>query len=88
MTEMPVSLRLGITASRKVGNAVIRNRARRRLRACAQVVLPAFAAPGFDYVVIARAATVRRPFPQLVADLKAGLARLGVLRDGPRRAPR
>ena len=67
---------LGITASRKVGNAVARNRARRRLREVARLVLPASAAPGQDYVLVGRAATLQRPFAMLVADLDAALARL------------
>ena len=55
------SIRLGFTATRKVGNAVIRNRAKRRLRAVAQQVLPALARPGWDYVLVARPeATVTR----------------------------
>src|SRR5205085_871500 len=58
--------RIGFTASRKVGNAVLRNRARRRLRAVAAEVLPLHAAPGHDYVLIARGETVVRPYPLLV----------------------
>lgn len=88
MTDKARSLRLGITASRKVGNAVARNRARRRLRAAAHLVLPACAAPGFDYVVIARPQTLTRPFVALVADLKDALRRLGLLCGGHGTAPR
>jgi ribonuclease P protein component len=87
MTERSASLRLGVTASRKIGNAVERNRARRRLRSAARAVLPQLAAPGFDYVMIARRETLRRPFPNLVADLKDALKRLGVL-SGGRALPR
>jgi ribonuclease P protein component len=68
----------GITDSRKVGNAVARNRARRRLRAAVAEVMPCHAKRGQDYVVIARAGTLTRPFDALVADLVAGLRRLGV----------
>src|SRR3546814_18546092 len=57
--EGPV--RVGFTASRRVGNAVGRNRARRRLRAAVQAVIPSHARAGHDYVVIARAETLRRP---------------------------
>ena len=74
------ALRVGFTASRKVGNAVARNRARRRLRAAAAQVLPAHAAMGQDYVVIARLETLERPFGDLLCDLTAGLKRLGVYR--------
>ena len=75
-------LRVGFTVSRKVGNAVARNRARRRLRAAAALVLPRRAAPGHDYVIVGRAATLTRTFPGLMEDLEAGLRRLGLWRDG------
>jgi ribonuclease P protein component len=75
------ALRIGFTASRKVGIAVVRNRARRRLRAAVDQVMPLHAAPGHDYVVIARAATVKRPFAALVGDLEAALRRLGTYRS-------
>jgi ribonuclease P protein component len=74
----PEGFRIGYTASRKVGNAVARNRARRRLRAAVARVMPGRAAAGFDYVVIARQASVTRPFGDLTADLASavdGLAR-------------
>ncbi len=74
-------LRLGLTASRKVGIAVQRNRARRRLRAAAAEILPAHASAGHDYVLIARAATVQRPYQALMEDLRTALRRLGVYRD-------
>ena len=75
------SLRVGFTASRKVGNAVARNRARRRLRAAVAAVLPVHGAPAHDYVVIARAGTLTRPFAGLLEDLATGLKRLGVYRQ-------
>ena len=71
-------LRLGLTASRKVGIAVVRNRARRRLRAAAAEILPGHARRGHDYVLIARAGTVDRPYGALVEDLRTALRRLGV----------
>ena len=67
------AVRVGFTASRKVGNAVLRNRAKRRLRAAAAEVLRRDGRPGTDYVLIARAATGERPYPQLVGDLEAAL---------------
>ncbi|HKO09972.1 MAG TPA: ribonuclease P protein component [Alphaproteobacteria bacterium] len=76
------AVRLGLTASRKVGGAVERNRARRRLREAARLLLPAGAEPGYDLVLVARAATLRRPFAALVEDLRTALERLRVAR-GP-----
>lgn len=67
--------RVGYTASRKVGNAVVRNRARRRLRAAVADVLSARAEPGCDYVLIARAATTDRSYDDLLADLGKALDR-------------
>ncbi|WP_247886866.1 ribonuclease P protein component [Azospirillum sp. SYSU D00513] len=76
-------LRFGLTASRKVGNAVVRNRARRRLREAAGMILPAHAAPGHDFVLVARSGTAERPWPDLLGDLTAALKRLGLWRDAP-----
>lgn len=75
-------IRVGFTVSRKVGNAVARNRARRRLRAAVELVMPAHAKDGHDFVVIGRAETLRRPFAALVADLKAALERLDAIDEG------
>ena len=75
------ALRLGLTASRKVGMAVLRNRARRRLRAAARDILSRHAKEGHDYVLIARAGTVQRPYAALVEDLRTALRRLGVYRE-------
>ena len=77
------ALRVGFTASRKVGIAVERNRARRRLRAAVQQVMALHAAPGRDYVLIARAGTARRPFAALLGDLKAALRQAGAYREAP-----
>ena len=68
------AVRYGLTASSKIGNAVIRNRARRRLRALAEKILPE--ATVGDYVLIARATTVRRSFDDLKNDLLTALAKL------------
>lgn len=76
------SLRFGLTLSRKVGGAVSRNRARRRLRALALEVLDRHAAGARDYVLIGRTETVRRPFADLRRDLEKALRRLGAWRDG------
>lgn len=75
------SIRFGLTASRKVGGAVERNRARRRLRAAAEIALPRYAEPGVDYVLIGRRGTLGRPFPALVQDLCGALRQTGCWRD-------
>ena len=69
------SIRVGFTASRKVGNAVKRNRARRRLKALAAEMLASGVNPGLDLVLIARPATVDRPFDELRRDLQQSLQR-------------
>ena len=67
-------LRVGFACSKKVGNAVARNRAKRRLREIARRVLPAEGQPGTDYVLIGRQAeTAARPFDLLLADLRSAL---------------
>lgn len=72
--------RIGYTASRKVGNAVARNRAKRRLREAARQVVVADASPGFDLVLIARQETLVRPFALLLQDLQTALKRVGAHR--------
>lgn len=68
--------RYGLTVSRRVGNAVTRNRARRRLRALAEEMLERHATAGRDYVLIGRRATVDRSFDALRRDLETGLRKL------------
>jgi ribonuclease P protein component len=85
-------VRVGFTCSRKVGNAVARNRARRRLRAAVDRIVGAHAREGQDYVLIGRAATLRRPFDALLADLEFALKRLDAYcpkerADGPAGTP-
>jgi len=75
------AVRVGFTASRKVGNAVLRNRAKRRLRAAAAAVLVRDGRKGTDYVLIARGATGERPYAELVHDLEAALRQID--RRGP-----
>jgi len=67
-------LRVGFTASRKVGNAVTRNRARRHLRAAASQLLPLFGWAGYDYVLVARGTIVTRPFAALLSDVTRALS--------------
>ena len=83
-TATAAPVRVGFTASRKVGNAVARNRARRRLRALAAEILGQRVDSGHDLVLIARQETVARPFVDLRSDLLRALRRLGVLRPGPK----
>jgi ribonuclease P protein component len=78
-------LRVGFTASRKVGGAVQRNRARRRLKAATEQVLAAHGIAGHDYVVIARGESVKRPFALLLEDLDRAIAR--VARAQPAKPP-
>jgi ribonuclease P protein component len=68
--------RAGFTATRKIGGAVERNRAKRRLRHAAQSLLPLHGQPGFDYVFIARGGTVSRPWLRLLDDVKSALISL------------
>lgn len=71
------TVRIGYTCSKKIGNAVTRNRAKRRLRAIAREVLPQAARPGWDYVLVGRPqATVSRDFTDLRDDLAAALTRI------------
>ncbi len=70
---VPNRLRVGFTASKKIGNAVTRNRAKRRLRAAASQLLPLLGRAGHDYVLVARGTTVARPFPALLSDIVTAL---------------
>lgn len=72
----PNPARAGFTATRRIGNAVLRNRAKRRLRELARLNLAPTARPGFDYVLVARSATLRRSFKDLETDLRAALERI------------
>ena len=74
---------MGFTATRKIGGAVQRNRAKRRLRQAARALLPDHGVPGSDYVFIARMGTVERPWDRLLDDVKSALTRLATPRAAP-----
>lgn len=71
------SIRIGYTCSKKLGNAVVRNRAKRRLREVARAILPLGAQPGWDYVLVGRPeTTINRDFAALLDDLHHALSRI------------
>ena len=69
-------VRVGFTVTKKVGDAVRRNRAKRRLREVARAVLPLYGVGGTDYVLIGRDGTLTRPFADLITDLKTALRKV------------
>ena len=73
--------RFGLTASKKVGNAVRRNRTRRRLRAAAQEILPQYGKAGFDYVLVGRVHTQGLDWRRLKGELKSALKAVHKLGD-------
>lgn len=73
--EGGTGIRVGFTCSKKVGNAVTRNRAKRRLREIARRVLPMAGRPGWDYVLVGRpGVTTERDFSAMMQDLERALA--------------
>lgn len=70
--------RLGLTASRRVGNAVVRNRAKRRLREMVRLYVQKFSLSGFDLVLIARTAAATHDFAMMSADFEKGLKAMKV----------
>jgi ribonuclease P protein component len=68
--------RFGFTATKTLGGAVVRNRARRRLKEAVRLVAPTYAMEGYDYVLIARAGTVQRRFTELTKDLERALTKV------------
>jgi ribonuclease P protein component len=70
------TMRLGITVTKKIGGAVVRNRMKRRFRALSRDILPGCGFEGADHVLIGRAGGVERPFADLEAELRKALAKL------------
>ena len=70
------AVRLGITVSKKVGGAVVRNRMKRRFRELARRILPEAGIPGADHVLIGRPGGIERPFDKLEAELRRALAKV------------
>lgn len=78
--------RFGLTVTKKLGNAVVRNRIRRRLWEALRRVAPVYARPGCDYVLIARQAALSQQFAELCGDLKKAFQRIdAALSNPPRR---
>ncbi|HYX04920.1 MAG TPA: ribonuclease P protein component [Reyranella sp.] len=75
----PTAIRVGFTVSRKVGNAVTRNRVRRRLREAANLVIPGRARADLDYVLVGRQAAIDLDFATLQQELLQALGRLKAL---------
>ena len=76
-------IRCGFTATRKVGGAVVRNRAKRRLREAARALLPLLAHPGYDYVFVARNGAPTREWARLLDDVKSALLSLAPTGTNP-----
>lgn len=76
--------RLGFTVTKKVGNAVVRNRTRRRLKEAARLLLREQPLAGVDLVLIGRDATRARPFADLIDDLRRALAKAQPTQAPPR----
>lgn len=81
------AIRSGFTATRKIGGAVQRNRAKRRLREAARAMLPLHGRPGCDYVFIARGGTTAREWGRLLDDVKNALLSLAADYDAKMSPP-
>ena len=82
------SMRFGITVTKKIGNAVVRNRMKRRFRELLRAALPGEGLPGHDHVLIGREGGVERDFALLRTELSAALARAAQGKGDPHRKRR
>ena len=83
-----VGLRYGITVTKRIGNAVVRNRMKRRFRALVREILPVHGLPQHDHVLIGREGGIERDFALLREELLGALARAAAGKgDAPRRKP-
>jgi ribonuclease P protein component len=80
----PSLIRVGFTATKRIGGSVVRNRAKRRMREAARALLPLHGLPGCDYVFVARAGAPTRPWERLLDDVKSALISLAAGGDDPR----
>ena len=84
-TSEPAPIHVGFTASKKVGNAVARNRVKRRLRALAAEILPSQGRAGYDYVLVGRREALTRPYLALRDDMYEALSKVHrPAKSGPR----
>ena len=70
------AIRVGFTVTKKIGNAVVRNRMKRRFRALARDILPGSGMAGADHVLIGRSEGIERPFATLAEDFRRALAKV------------
>ena len=81
-------LRYGITVTKKIGNAVVRNRMKRRFRALLREALPVAGLPGHDHVMIGRETGIERDFAKLRDELAMALSRAAQGKGDPPRKRR
>jgi ribonuclease P protein component len=70
------TVRVGFTVTKKIGNAVVRNRMKRRFRALVRDTFPEHAIPGADHVIIGRSGGVERDFATLGSELRRALGKV------------